>query len=149
MADIISLDDKFQLSKNRKAALVRKRKISAVQKVFQCTHCAFKCEKCGTQMTISHEGDPTRSKDTRIPYRFCESCSEEYIDYIERLKGGGDPDRYWHNDAWLGVWKAWIDYKSSVDSYLKSKEFTRLIKELKQPPPTNRRILCLELECRN
>ena len=133
MADVISLDEKLQLSKNKKNDLIRKRKISAVQKVLQCTHCAFKCEKCGTQMHIPH--DEGRTQNPKVPYRFCEGCSEEYIDYVERLKGGGDPDRYWHNDAWLGVWKAWIEYQRSVDSYLKSKEFIRLMNELKQPTP--------------
>ena len=133
MADVISLDKKLQLSKDKKKDLIRKRKISAVQKVLQCTHCAFKCEKCGTQIRLPH-GD-NRPNNPKVPYRFCEGCSEEYIDYIERLKGGGDPDRYWHNDAWLGVWKAWIDYQSSVDSYLKSKEFIGLMNELKQPTP--------------
>ena len=135
MADIISLNEKIKLTEEKKADLIRKRKISAVQQIFQCTHCAFKCEKCGTQMSMSHEGDETAPKDPRVPYRFCESCSEEYIDFIERLKGGGDPDRYWHNEAWLGVWKAWIDYQSSIDYYVKSKEFIQLMNELKQPPP--------------
>ena len=135
MADIISLENKLQLSKDKRADLIRKRKISAVQKVFQCTHCAFKCEKCGTQMSVSAEGENIEKNDPRIPYRFCESCSEEYLDYIERLKGGGDPDRYWHNESWLVAWKAWVDYQSSTDSYLKSKEFIRLMNELKQTTP--------------
>ncbi len=135
MADIIPIDDKLKLSKEKKADLIRKQKIFAVQQVLQCTHCAFKCEKCGTQMSRSHEGGETKKKDPRVPYRFCESCSDEYIDFIERLKGGGDPDRYWHNEAWLGVWKAWIDYQSSIDSYVKSKEFIQLMSELKQPTP--------------
>ena len=135
MADIISIDNKLQLSKDKKAELVRKRKISAVQKVLQCTHCTFKCEKCGTQMSVSPGGDEVIKKDLRVPYRFCESCSEEYLDYVDRLKGGGDPDQYWHNDDWLGIWSAWIDYQSSVDRYLKSKEFLQLMNELKQGSP--------------
>ena len=133
MADVISLDEKLQLSKDKTKELIRKRKLSVVQKVLQCTHCAFKCEKCGIQMRMSH-GD-SRDEHPNVPYRFCESCSEEYTDYIDRLKGGGDPDCYWRNDAWRGVWKAWIDYQSSVDSYLKSKEFIALMNELKQPTP--------------
>lgn len=134
MAEIISLDNKLQLAKGRKTALLKKRKLSAVQKVFQCTHCAFKCEKCGTQMNLAHP-NTGKSRDLRIPYRFCDSCSEEYIDYIERLKGGGDSDRYWHNETWLAAWRAWIEYQSAVDRYLKSKEFLQLLQELKQTCP--------------
>jgi hypothetical protein len=135
LADIIPIDNKLDLANEKKAAIIRKRKISAVQKVLQCTHCALKCEKCGTQ--IEHETDlqkePTR--DLRVPYNFCDACKQEYIDYIARLKGGGDPDCYWHNDAWIDAWKTWIDYQSSVDRYLKSKEFNRLLQEFKQTGP--------------
>lgn len=135
MADIISIEKKLQLSRDKKAELVRRQKISAVQKVFKCTHCAHKCEKCGTQIHLAH-GRVTHSRlDPRIPYRFCAGCTEEYLDFIERLKGGGDPERYWHNDAWLVAWKSWMDYKSSLDSYLKSKEFLMLLKEMRQTTP--------------
>jgi len=135
VANVISLDNKLQLSKDKKAALIQKRKILAVRKVFQCTQCAFKCEKCGTQLGLDNPGRENDNRNLRIPYRFCESCSEEYIDYIDRLQGRGDPDRYWHNDAWLSVWRRWIDFQSANDSYLKSKEFTRLLQELKQTWP--------------
>ncbi|UCG05822.1 MAG: hypothetical protein JSV83_18210 [Desulfobacterales bacterium] len=135
MAEIISIDEKLDLSREKKEALIRKRKILAVQKVFQCTHCAFKCEKCGTQIEHAPEQTNQLSRDLRVPYNFCEACKEEYIDYIERLKGGGDPDCYWHNEAWIDAWRRWIDYQSSVDCYLKSKEFNELLQEFKQTRP--------------
>ena len=135
MADIIRFDNKFQLSKDKKAELIRKRKLVAVQKVFQCTHCAFKCEKCGTQINPEASEAVRTQSDFKIPYRFCESCADEYIDYIERLKGKGDPDCYWRNEAWLEVWRRWIDYQGGVDRYLKSKEFIQLLKELKETRP--------------
>ncbi len=135
MADIIPIDNKLDLANEKKAAIIRKRKISAVQKVLQCTHCAFKCEKCGTQIERETELQKEPKRDLRVPYNFCDACKQEYIDYIERLKGGGDPDCYWHNDAWIDAWKTWIDYQSSVDRYLKSKEFNRLLQEFKQSGP--------------
>ena len=136
MADIISLDDKLRLSNEKKADLIKKRKIAAVQKVFQCTHCAFKCQKCGTHMSHSYERESVRT-DPRIPYRLCESCSEEYLDYIERLQGGGDPACYWRNETWQRVWKTWIEYQGSIDSYMNSKAFIRLMNELKQTTPVD------------
>jgi len=131
VADIISINDKLRHTEEKKAAIIRKRKIQAVQKVFQCAQCAFKCEKCGMQVNQPDQVDENNLRDLRIPYRFCESCSEEYIDYIERLKGKGDPDCYWHNDDWLEIWKRWIDYQGVIDRYLKSKEFIQLLQELK------------------
>ncbi len=132
MANIISFSDKRGLAEEKQAALIKKRKILAVRKVFQCTQCAFKCEKCGTQINRDSHGTADYHRRLSVPYNFCEACAEEYLDYIERLKGAGDQDCYWHNEAWIDAWKGWIDYQSSVDRYLKSKEFVQLINELKQ-----------------
>jgi hypothetical protein len=131
MADIIHFDDKLQDSQDKKTAHNKKRKLLAVQKVFQCTHCAFKCEKCGTQIDPDERSTVTPKSKIKIPYRFCESCSEEYEDYNERLQGRGDPDRYWHNEAWIETWRSWIDYQGVIDRYLRSKEFVQLLQELK------------------
>lgn len=136
MSNIIQLDQKLQHTKEKKAEIIKKRKILAVQKVFQCTHCAFKCEKCGTKIDPGDRGQQKLTGDLRVPYRFCESCSEEYVDYIERLKGKGNPECYWHNDIWLELWRKWIDYQGIVDRYLKSKEFKQLLEELKDTMPS-------------
>jgi hypothetical protein len=135
MANIISFKDKKGLAEKKQADLVKKRKVQAVRRVFQCSQCAFKCEKCGTQIGHDSKGDAIHHRKLNVPYNFCDACSEEYLDYIERLKGAGDPDCYWHNEAWIDAWKGWIDYQSSVDRYLKSKEFIQLINELKQTRP--------------
>ena len=135
MTKIIQLDDKLQHSKEKRAEIIRKRKILAVQKIFQCIHCVFKCEKCGTQIGFEHESKVKISADPKVPYRFCESCSEEYVDYMDRLQGKGNPEYYWHNEAWLKVWHTWIDYKGVIDGYLKSKEFKQLLDELKETRP--------------
>lgn len=129
MADIISIDDKLTQSREKKDEIVRKQKIQAVRKVFQCTHCALKCEKCGTQI------GPAHSRKTKLPYRLCESCTEEYHEYFARLKGRADSASYWHNDAWLELWRKWIAYQEAIDRYLKSKEFLQLLQELKQKRP--------------
>jgi len=132
MADIINIEKKRQHSKEKKAEIIKKRKLLAVQKVFQCTHCAFKCEKCGTQINPEERAQESENGRVKVTHRFCDSCSEEYIDYIERLNGRGDPDCYWHNDFWLESWRRWIDYQGVIDSYLKSKEFVQLLQELKE-----------------
>ena len=132
MANIISIDKKRKLTQKKQASLVKQRKIRAVQKIFHCTHCASKCEKCGTQIAVrqSHE-----EHDLRVPYHFCETCSEEYIAYIKRLKGEETPEYYWHNEEWLKLWRSWIDYQSAVDRYLKSKAFLKLLQEIKESHP--------------
>jgi hypothetical protein len=135
MADVISLDDKLGLAKNKKAALLRRRKVLAVQKVLQCTQCVFKCEKCGIQISHNYQTGEKNIKNYKVPYRLCDSCSEEYTDYINKHQGEGDHDSYWHNESWIDLWKKWIDYQGAIDSYLKSKEFLQLLQELKQARP--------------
>ncbi|MCU0539864.1 MAG: hypothetical protein MUF46_08265 [Desulfobacterales bacterium] len=133
MADIIPLDEKLETSREKKASLRRKQKALAVRRVVQCTSCNLKCEKCGTQVEPGAGCTQERCPHSRVPYRFCEACEEEYLDYIERLQGRGDPDCYWHNEEWTDAWRKWIDYQGSIDRYVKSKEFLRLIQEFKQP----------------
>ncbi|MDJ0830677.1 MAG: hypothetical protein QNI92_12550 [Desulfobacterales bacterium] len=132
MADIILIDDKIKAAETKRAAQIRKKKLLAVQRVLQCSQCAFKCEKCGSQIKMADQEDLTDDGPPRFPYRFCESCDEEYRQYIRHLEGHADPDCYWHNDSWLDAWKKWIDYQGAFDSYLKSKEFIQLLQELKQ-----------------
>ena len=128
MGTLISLDDKLKYTRDKQDAIIRKRKLLAVRKIFRCTHCISKCEKCGTQITP--ENRPA-VPEFRIPYVFCDSCAEEYVDYIDALQGNADPTMYWHNDTWMKVWATWIEHQGAVDSYLKSKAFQRLLDELK------------------
>lgn len=130
MAEIIPIDKKRLLSDKEKAARIRKQKIQAVRRVFQCTHCRIKCEKCGTQIDGKQFKNDGVINKLRVPYRFCQSCSEEYVDYVERLKGQGDSDCYWHNEALMNSWRAWIDYRGALDQHTKSKEFLQLLRDL-------------------
>jgi hypothetical protein len=132
MADVIAIDNKRKIKDKERSDLIRMHKIMAVRKVFHCTHCASKCEKCGSQLGLDPIDGQTTQKNPQVPYNFCESCSEEYKDYIARLQGKGNPAYYWHNDAWLDIWQKWIHYQHTIDTFLKSKEFTRLLQELKQ-----------------
>jgi len=127
MSKIISLDDKLKLTAEQRDALTHKRKILAVRQVFQCTHCASKCERCGT--TIGPENQ-SHVDNPRVPYNFCDGCAEEYIEYINRLQGKGDSKDYWYNNDWLKVWQTWIQYQGAIDQYLRSKEFRQLLDEL-------------------
>jgi hypothetical protein len=133
MGNVIKFDGKLQLSEEKKAARTRRRKIMAVRKAFQCSHCAMKCEKCGTRVHPEGKHKAANRNKSRVPYRFCESCAEDYVDYIETLKGRKDPDCYWQNNPWLDSWGKWIDWQGAVNRYIKSKEFVRLLHELRRP----------------
>jgi hypothetical protein len=135
VADIISLDSKQQLSEKQKKEIRKKQKFIAIRKTLHCTNCMSKCEKCGIQINMIRDIYTDTAQKQRIPYRFCENCTDEYLDYIERLKGGGDPDCYWRNELWIETWAKWINYKGAGDSYMKSKEFQQLVEELQGLSP--------------
>jgi len=130
VADIISFDNKLTLRTQKQAVSQKMRRFEAFRKTLQSSCCVFKCEKCGTALQPVRESSESEIRKLRVPYRFCESCSSEYIDYIERLKGREGSDFSWQNAEWMDSWKRWIDYQWSVDRYLKSKEYQNLTAEI-------------------
>ncbi len=133
MANIISLDERVRQARDKEAALKKRKKIMAARKLINETRGGFRCEKCRNEIEFKEFSDMRKNPDPRVPYIFCKSCSEEYIDYIEHLKGKGDRDCYWRNEIWMETWQKWIEYRGSLDNYLRSKEFRQLLKELNQP----------------
>jgi hypothetical protein len=132
VADIISICDKLDRARLEENARFDKRKRQAVEHLFQRSCCSVECEKCGRPVTSGcQQGGCETKRNHRVPYHFCDACTEEFIDYIERLKGRGDPDCYWRNEAWLEVWSTWINHRAALDRHARSKEFTRLLQEVK------------------
>jgi len=112
MADIIAIDKKRKIKDKEQSDLVRMHKIMAVRKVFHCTHCASKCEKCGSQLGIDPVTDQAIQPNKPTPYNFCESCAEEYRDYIARLQSAHN--RYLLKikgiySAFAGTKTGWVD----------------------------------------
>jgi len=105
MSKIISLDDKLKLSAEQREVLARGASLGPENQ--------------------NHKENP------RIPYNFCDSCAEEYMEYIDQLQGKRNDGDYWYNHAWLKVWQTWIEYQGAIDQYLRSKEFRRLLDELR------------------
>ena len=134
MADIISICDKLAQAKDKQSVSRDKRKRLAVQQMYQCAGCAAVCERCGAPSTTGCNCQPEQPQDRRIPYRFCEDCAEEFVDYIERLQGRGEKGLYWRDEAWMEVWATWINHRAALDRHFRSKGFTRLLEEMKNTP---------------
>ena len=134
MADIIPLEDKRQAAADEKTARLRERKRRAVHSVMHHTGKPPRCEKCGTSIDET-TGETEETVSLRVPYRFCRGCSEEYTDYIDRLRGNGNPSHYWQQDEWLQAWSKWIDYQGTVDRYLKTGAFRALLDDLSAKRP--------------
>ena len=134
MADIISICDKLAQAKDRQSAARDKRKRLAVQQMYQRAGCAAVCERCGAPAATGCSCQSSEVQDRRIPYRFCEDCAEEFVDYIERMQGRGDESLYWRDEAWMEVWATWINHRAALDRHFRSKGFARLIEEIKNTP---------------
>jgi hypothetical protein len=135
MADIISIDGKRKADRHIEAVRLYHRKLFAVRQTVQCARCNLKCEKCGVQLEPDGNKTAGGHHSLRVPYHFCEFCARDYIDYIERLQGRGDPDCYWQNEAWQDAWGRWIRYQGALDSFVKTPEFARLLAEVHDAPP--------------
>ena len=132
MGEIISIDPKLAEAREAQALRRQRRKIRAIRKVLRCTRCGMKCEKCGTSIEPLAGGDGARPHIRDAAYRLCPSCREEYEDYRKKIAGQGKADCYWHNAHWEAAWGRWIEYQAAMDRYLKSDEFQRLIREIRQ-----------------
>ncbi|MGQ9653492.1 MAG: hypothetical protein ACUVXD_05435 [Thermodesulfobacteriota bacterium] len=128
MAEIIDLDEQKRREQARRAAEEKSRRMKMALQMFQCSRCAMKCMKCGSQLNVP-------SSPQQAPaalYRFCQSCREEYEEFLERLHGRGDPRLYWCNHEWMEVWKAWMHYQDALSRYELSEGFRQLLRELNE-----------------
>ncbi len=130
MADIISFDNLRQEADEKAAGRLKKTKVLAARKGIQEARKSQHCEKCSNKISEPGTEGKTDPRRLQTPYVFCDSCLDEYIDFIDRLQGRGNPHLYWHNDIWLESWRRWIDYKSTLDRYIRSKEFNQLVQEI-------------------
>jgi hypothetical protein len=128
MAEVIDLDTRKKQDQERKDAQDRSKKMEAVVQMFQCSRCAMKCMKCGSQVEIS----PASAHDHSIPYRLCQTCREEYREFLDQLHGRGDPSYYWFNREWVEVWKAWMHYQDSLTRYQMSEGFRKVVDEIQK-----------------
>jgi len=127
MAEIIEFGKKAGDLKSCRDTSMRRRKLDALKKIFQCTRCMLKCAKCGTQLDM----DVEESIRYAAPYHFCRNCLEEYEEYRARIGGKeAGPRFYWHNDVWMKVWESWLEHQQHLDQYRQSKEFLKLLEEV-------------------
>ena len=123
MAGIIDLTDKIARSRQGRD----RDKIHAAYRIFLCSGCPSKCTKCGTQLDMAGHDC---AKDTTQMFRLCSACGEEYAEFQLRKQGKTTRQMYWHNEQWMELWDAWLNYRQAMNEYRKSKEFLQVLEEL-------------------
>jgi hypothetical protein len=121
-------------AKNKQSGVRDERKRRAVQQMYPCAGWATVCERCSTPISACCHGATDKGCGRQIPYRFCDDCAEEYVDYVERLQGRGDDTLYWRNESWMEVWATWINHRAALDRHFRSKAFARLLEEMRNTP---------------
>lgn len=125
MNKVIDIEDRLKLEQKKKFKVDKAKKLEAVRKVLQCTRCLARCHKCGVQFDTD-----SMYKRYQGPYRFCESCQEEYLEFVRLKEEGGESPFYWHNQEWQGMWQTWLDYQTALKVYGESSEFIDLVREM-------------------
>lgn len=125
MGNIVKFDECMEAEK-KKRKVEKIKKLTTIKKIFECTKCALKCTRCGTQVAVSQSSSYSRE----VPYRFCMSCEDEFRDFLDKKRGTDRKELYWHNREWIATWEAWIEYQKAIKRYENSNEFKQLLNEL-------------------
>jgi hypothetical protein len=130
MAQIIPLEDRLRKQKEGALSKEKKQRSDSFRMVMQCTACPHKCAKCGSQL----ETPKPMVLSEALPLRLCPGCWEEYRLFKEMASGHPPTagQEYYHNQAWMGIWKSWLEYQRNLQEYRKSKEYLRMVEELSQ-----------------
>lgn len=122
---VIDIEDRLKLEQKKKLKVEKAKKVEAVRKVLQCTRCLARCHKCGVQFDTT-----AMYKRYQGRFRFCDSCQEEYDEYLRLQAEGGESPYYWHNRQWRRLWQTWLEYQEALKEYGESPEFIDLVREV-------------------
>jgi hypothetical protein len=128
MGKIFNLQDRILRKGHRETLKAYQERAVSIRKVIHCSSCHQRCAMCGTQLQTT---DTWRRPVLSAPgIIFCEGCREEFDDYIAISRGEKEPNVFWHNQAWLDMWAAWLRYKKTVSHFIDTPEFGFLMEEL-------------------
>jgi len=132
MDKVVNIRQRIEDKKQRERREHHREKMETIQKVVQCTACHFRCAMCGLHVTAADSPDqPPTSPDGLT---FCESCGQEFDDFLAISRGEKRPDISWHNKEWFNMWSAWLEYRESINDFLNSNEFKHILEEIDRGP---------------
>jgi hypothetical protein len=125
MTKIVDIHDQLERKKKKEHMEKYRGRLDSMQKIIQCSSCRFRCAMCGTQVPPPG-GTPAR---TPLGLSFCGDCMAEFEEFVSVTKGKKPPEVFWHNQEWIEVWRAWLDYRKAISAFVASKEYTLLLEE--------------------
>jgi hypothetical protein len=128
MDKVVNIEERLT-SKRLKLQLEKYQgKIGAIQKLIQCSSCHLRCALCGQHLGKTDYSPSTPS--VSFGFVFCDDCGEEFEEYLAVSRGEKTPEVSWHNEEWLKMWSAWLDYRRTMNRFVGSPEFKSLLDEL-------------------
>lgn len=128
MDKIVDICDRIESKKQLKEAEKHRGKLEAIQKLIQCSSCHFRCAMCGHHMDATEASDD--SPPVSIGFSLCQTCRDEFERFQSIAEEGEASDVSWHNEEWVNMWSAWLNYRRAITGFINSREFKMLMEEL-------------------
>jgi hypothetical protein len=127
MVKVLDFTDRLDGKKRKEQIKAYRAKVEAVQTVVQCSSCRLKCAMCGDHMHREDLACPPASASREL--NLCETCQDEYQDFLEMRSGKSDRKVFWHNKEWMHLWASWLEYQKAMKDFRSSHEFKSLLTE--------------------
>ena len=128
MDKIVDICDRIESKKQLKEAEKHRGKLEAIQKLIQCSSCHFRCAMCGHHVDATEASDD--SPPVSIGFSLCPTCKGEFENFQSITEEGKASDVSWHNEEWVNMWSAWLNYRRAITGFINSPEFKMLMEEL-------------------
>jgi hypothetical protein len=126
---IVSLADRLENKRHKKQIEAYCGKVENIQKIVQCGSCQIRCAMCGLYLKNDDTSYDPHSASTGLT--LCGSCRSEFDDFLSVSRGGQRSEIFWHNDEWVKMWSAWVNYRKAMTAFVESRELKMLMEELK------------------
>ncbi len=127
MDNVLSITDRLENKRRETQIKVYREKATAARRIVQCCSCALRCGMCGQHME-ANEACCTAHRGGQA-FHLCDACRGDFQDYMDRLNGAGGEDLFWHNDEWMGLWSAWVQFQDALRKFKDSKACRELTRE--------------------
>ena len=127
MTKVVCITNRLEKKKLKERTRDLKQKVDTVQRIVYCASCQFRCTMCGLHCEVVHIPSPKTSPHDSL--RLCDNCRSEYEDFLKMARGKGKSHILWHNDEWMNLWSAWLEYQKALRSFEDSAEFSQLTRK--------------------
>jgi hypothetical protein len=128
MDKVVNIEERLASKRLKLQLEEHQGKIGAIQKLIQCSSCHFRCALCGQH--LGESGCSSTIPSVSFGFVFCDDCGGEFEEYLAVSQGEKPPEVSWHNEEWLRMWSAWLDYRRTINGFVGSPEFKMLLDEL-------------------